>query len=530
MTTHSFTGFSVTRDGLGAVTGVTTSSMAWTTSEIFRFRYTMDAPVAGSVSSITTKINEAAGYSLDGVTINGTQRVFLDDVASIGQFTWNNGTANVKSTLLLIETAPGVTHYYHLGGAAIPVVTNLAGFAAFSAAISGLTSVITSTSVSAAAPPNYNIPVTQMSGYLGASETDLFIGVTGVDDWSTAPLQTGEGSDTVQGTDNTDWVEGGALQDFLNGNGGDDRLFGQDGNDQLFGGLGNDSLYGGLGNDVMEGADGNDFMLGGSGVDQMTGGLGLDSMKGDGGGDTMDGGDGADTMSGGTGDDLMYGGADNDVLRGDSGLDTIYGGDGNDRVLGGDGNDVLYGDVGNDFVDGGLGNDEIEGGAGSDTLIGNSGADTILGGNGADSITGGSGDDAIDGGDGNDVIDGGGQNDAVNGGLGADTIRGGSGNDSLSGDEGNDVLYGGTGEDQFYFIAGGGSDTVMDFRLDQFDELHFSNGLGLDAAGVFATAAQDGTNVVFDLGADGIVTVRNVSLDAIENSIFIWDEFASTGG
>lgn len=530
MTTHSFTGFSVTRDGQGAVTGVQSSAMAWITSEIFRFRYTMDAPVAGAVSSITTNINASAGYSLDSVTMNGNLRVNLDEVASIGQFTWHNGTATVRSTLLLIETAPGVTHYYHLGGAAIPVVTNVAGFNAFVAAISATTSVITSTSVSAAAPPGYNIPVTQMAGYTGASETDLFIGVDGWDDWSTAPLQTGEGSDTVQGTSATDWVEGGALRDWLYGNDGNDRLYGQDGNDMLYGGLGNDTLVGGLGNDQMDGGDGNDRMQGGKGMDLMYGGLGNDSMNGDAANDTLFGGAGADTISGGAGDDLISGGDDNDVLRGDDGVDSISGGLGDDNINGGAGNDFLDGEDGNDSIDGGLGNDVIVGGLGADTLIGNSGADTIIGGDGSDSILGGAGNDLIEAGEGDDVIDAGSNNDIVGGGAGADTLRGGSGDDTLVGEAGDDVLFGGTGADAFHFVLGGGADTVMDFRVDQLDTLHFSNGLGLDAAGIFATATQSGTSVVFDLGAEGTVTVRNITLAAVENSIFVWDEFAGFGG
>jgi Ca2+-binding RTX toxin-like protein len=530
MTTHTFTGFSVTRDGLGAVTGVQSSSMAWITSTNFRFRYTMDAPVADGVSSITLNINKDAGYSLDAATLNGNLRVNLDAVASIGQFTWNNGSTNVKSTLLLIETAPGVTHYYHLGGAAIPAVTDIAGFNAFAAAISATTSVINSTSVSAAAPPGYNIPVTQMAGYTGASETDLFIGVDGWDDWSTAPLKTGDGMDTVHGTSGTDWVEGGLMRDWLYGNGGDDRLYGQDGWDMLFGGTGNDSLYGGLGNDSLDGGEGNDLLLGGKGRDTLRGGDGNDSISANEDNDLAYGGAGMDTLSGGLGNDTLFGEADNDVLRGDDGADLLYGGDGDDRLFGGAGNDSLMGDEGNDSLDGGLGNDALSGGAGNDTLLGNSGADTLDGGDGNDLMLGGAGDDILLGGAGDDDMDGGFNNDLLAGGSGADTLRGNSGNDTLWGEEGDDVLFGGAGADHFYFIMDGGSDVVMDFRVDQFDQLHFSNGLGADAAEIFAAAAQDGTNVVFDFGESGMVTVRNITLAAVENAIFVWEEFAGFGG
>lgn len=183
--------------------------MAGIISANFRFRSTMDAPMADGVSSITLTINKLANQSLAAVTMHGNLRVNLHAVASIGQVTRNIGTANVKSALPLIETAAGVTHDDHLAGAAIPVVTDLAGFDAFAAAISATNLVITSTSVGAAAPPGYNIPGPHMAGHVGASETDLFIGIDGWDDWSTAPLQTGNGSDTMEGTRGTDRVEGG---------------------------------------------------------------------------------------------------------------------------------------------------------------------------------------------------------------------------------------------------------------------------------------------------------------------------------
>lgn len=526
MTTHNFSGFSVTRDGLGAVTGVAASSMSWNTSTLFRFQYLMDAPVTTGPSSIT--LNLSSGFTLSAVTLNGNLRVNLNEVASVGRYTWNNGTDVVTTTLLMIQTAPNVLHYYHLAGAALPSITNVAGFNAFTAAVSGVTSVIPSRS--GMGGPDIDIPFGFMGSYQGATETDLFIGITGVDDWSTVPLQTGEGSDTVQGTENTDWVEGGNMRDWLYGNGGNDRLYGQDGWDMMYGGHGDDTLEGGWGNDLLEGGDGNDRMLGGIGVDTLLGGAGNDFMNGNEGNDVLYGGIGADTVIGGLNNDLLYGGADNDNMRGDGGNDTLFGEDGDDLLNGGYNDDLLDGGAGNDTLDGGLGDDQLYGGIGADSLLGNSGTDTMLGGDGNDTMLGGAGDDLMEGEAGDDRMDGGLGHDMIDGGAGADTLIGGTGDDSIMGDVGDDVLYGGTGADDFFFVLNGGADTVMDFRVDQQDALYFSNGLDMDAADIFAAATQSGTNVVFDLGSAGSVTVRNISLAAIENSIFVYEEFAGMGG
>ena len=527
MTTHSFSGFSVTVDGEGDALSVQSSGMDWITSTNFRFRYTMDAATAGAPSSITTAINSLAGYALNSVTLNNSLRVNLDEVASVGRYTWTDGEDTFTTTLLMIQTAPTVTHYYHLAGAALPAITTVAGFNAFQASISGVTSVISA--VASLGGPNINIAVTQMAGYEGASETDLYIGLTGVDDWSSAPLQTGEGADTVVGTDDGDWVEAGIGADILEGGLGDDRLYGQNGADSIAGEEGNDSLYGGAGNDVLEGGDDDDRLSGGDGNDLLLGGLGDDRIYGDDGNDSMEGAGGNDLMSGGDGNDAIYGGNGADTLRGDGGADTIGGGANDDVITGARGSDLLEGNDGNDSIDGGLNGDSISGGAGNDTLLGNSGSDVIDGGTENDSISGGSGDDTVTAGDGDDVVNGGTGNDLVYGNAGADTLRGDSNNDILLGGEGDDVLFGGRGADAFVFDADGGADTVQDFSADQGDMLYFGSDLGADPAAIFELATQEGRNVVFDFGTDGTVTVLNTTLAAVESQIAMLDDLIIPG-
>lgn len=84
-----------------------------------------------------------------------------------------------------------------------------------------------------------------------------------------------------------------------------------------------------------------------------------------------------------------------------------------------------------------------------------------------------------------DYLDGRGGNDLLSGGGGNDILIGGAGNDNLSGDGGADVLHGGAGDDQltggddndiFFFVPGGGSDTITDFTIGQ-DRLEFDKAI-----------------------------------------------------
>ncbi len=138
-------------------------------------------------------------------------------------------------------------------------------------------------------------------------------------------VETGDGTDTVYGTNHNDLLDGGEH---------DDTLYGNDGDDDLIGGGGNDGLYGGRSHDHIHGDGGND------------------SLEGNGGNDVIDGG---------AGDDTIYG--DNFALT------TRQGGNaGSDDLFGAGGNDTLYGQDGNDVLRGGGGRDVLSGGAGADTF------------------------------------------------------------------------------------------------------------------------------------------------------------------
>lgn len=92
----------------------------------------------------------------------------------------------------------------------------------------------------------------------------------------------------------------------------------------------------------------------------------------------------------------------------------------------------------------------------ADNYVDAAGRDTTYsGGNGNDSIAGGDGADVLYGENGDDVLDGGSSIDRLDGGNGSDLLFGGAGNDFLTGGNGTDV---------FVFAAGGGRDTIADFK------------------------------------------------------------------
>ena len=89
--------------------------------------------------------------------------------------------------------------------------------------------------------------------------------------------------------------------------------------------------------------------------------------------------------------------------------------------------------------------DPWEGSEESDILIDGSNDTRIVGLGGNDRLLGGEGDDRLEGGAGDDVL------------------MGEEGDDTLDGGADNDVLYGGSGDDTFVFLAGHGTDTILDF-------------------------------------------------------------------
>ena len=314
--------------------------------------------------------------------------------------------------------------------------------------------------------------------------------------------------DTLSGAQFDDILFGNAGNDQLCGNGGADRLFGEDGDDLLSGGDGFDFLFGGNDNDTVLGEVGNDLIYGGGGNDHLTGGAGRDSVMGDIGSDSIFGEDDDDLLGGGMGHDKLYGGAGND---------TLSGGDGDDRLSGGNGNDSLNGGAGDDLMDGGEGSDRLLGSSGTDNVYGGEGADLIYGGDGGDLLKGDAGADSIYGDSGNDHIVGGSGNDRLFGGAGDDFIVGGADSDYLSG---------GAGKDTFAFRDHFMTTRVCDFQ-DNVDTLQFYGDFfteGMTAREFVDTFAyRSGSNVIFDFGDKGMLTVTGVtSLQKLYDDVVLY--------
>ena len=159
----------------------------------------------------------------------------------------------------------------------------------------------------------------------------------------------------------------------------------------------------------------------------------------------------------------------------------------------------------------------IDGAAARAVLItGNKLANYILGGKAKDTITGGAGNDSIYGSDGNDSIVGGKGKDSLNGGAGNDKLYGGedddrlygnAGKDSLWGGAGNDSLWGGKGKDVFTFLAGSGTDYVMDY--DSGELLRLYNKAGTKAA-TFSKSAFSDNKLTLTIKGGGTIILNGV--------------------
>jgi len=299
-------------------------------------------------------------------------------------------------------------------------------------------------------------------------------------------INTGDGSDTVTGSNLGEKITLGAGNDTANGNGGDDAIFGQDGNDVINAGDGNsDRVYPGLGNDTVSGGtgtfdtltyqdrnDGVTVRIDGGGpsgnltaAESDTVANDFENAVGGLGNDLVIGNAGANVIGGSKGDDTLDGGLGKDQIFGDEGIDTVTyasrtiavkiqlpnasSGNGQageldqlftlENAIGGKGNDAIYGDIlansivggdGNDYIDAGDGNDTVEGGNGRDYIIAGPGTNRVRGGGHNDTIIGGPHRDVIYGDGGDDSILSGKGNDYISGGTGADIIDGGVGTDS----------------------------------------------------------------------------------------------------
>jgi Ca2+-binding RTX toxin-like protein/subtilisin-like proprotein convertase family protein len=143
---------------------------------------------------------------------------------------------------------------------------------------------------------------------------------------------------------------------------------------------------------IINGTFADDVLAGTNQGDLIKGNYGNDIIKALSGNDEIDGGDGNDRIFGGAGDDVIYGSRGNDVIYADGDLDAggnVIGNDsrgGNNKIFGGDGDDTIFGGSGNDYIDGGNGNDTIYGGDGNDTIIVGAGNNQVYAGSGNDII------------------------------------------------------------------------------------------------------------------------------------------------
>ena len=97
------------------------------------------------------------------------------------------------------------------------------------------------------------------------------------------------------------------------------------------------------------------------------------------------------------------------------------------------------------------------------------------------------------------------------GGAGKDTLNGRENSDTLNGGKGNDVLWGGEDADTFIYVAGQGTDTIMDYNFDEGDILQI-----LDKRGRVITKDAikkwdfDGDDCVLSIKGGGKVVLADV--------------------
>ena len=222
--------------------------------------------------------------------------------------------------------------------------------------------------------------------------------------------------------------------------------------------------------------------------------------------------------------DFLYGGAGNDLLRTTGGDDFLFGQGDDDRLFGGSGIDHLFGGEGRDTLNGGGGANVLQGGAGDDTYILNSARDFVREyANGGNDLVMTAQNAltltlpqfaAIENLTYTGVANFRGTGNALN-----NQITGGAGDDTLSGQGGDDRLTGGAGADRFVFTTG--HDLITDFT-DGIDQILLRALDGVtNQAEALAHATQIGSDVVFDFGLAGSLTLRNVTLVALTHDILV---------
>jgi Ca2+-binding RTX toxin-like protein len=273
-------------------------------------------------------------------------------------------------------------------------------------------------------------------------------------------INTGDGDDTLIGTDAAEAFDPGAGHDTVSAGAGDDLAESSDGNDTFDLGAGSDTISFrfsqepvkvDLSDPAADGAKGSlDTLVG---AENVIGSQPQDDFKGD----VLVGDDGPNILVGLLGSDKISGGGGADKLYGEGRPIDIDGSpaEGSNIELTYPARDKLYGGAGNDLLEGGIDSDLLDGGAGADRIRGDMGSGFV----GREPRSAGA----------RDIVDyssrtarikaststGGGERGEGDRYLGIEGIRGGSGNDVLTGRRGRaDSLTGGRGNDRLNGLSG----------------------------------------------------------------------------
>ena len=317
-----------------------------------------------------------------------------------------------------------------------------------------------------------------------------------------------------------------------------------------------ENVFSGNGADTITGTDGDNVITTQGGIDTVTAGAGDDTVSGGADGDTLDGGAGSDildyrnssgavtinlatnTASGGhaAGDIIsnfegVRGSVLGDQLTGSGASDKLYGFEGNDTLTGGNGSDILDGGINDDVMTGGLGNDtyyvdslgdtvnELPG-EGTDTMaLGFSyvladgsviehlatidplatAAINLTGNSSANTLTGNDGNNVLNGGDGADALTGGAGGDVLIGGLGADQLSGGGDADYLQIDDADTGINGGSGFDSAFVQTS----AAVTLNMGTVSIEWVQGNAGADS---FNAASQTGAVYIYGQGGNDTIT------------------------
>jgi Ca2+-binding RTX toxin-like protein len=358
----------------------------------------------------------------------------------------------------------------------------------------------------------------------GFGDTDTLISIENV---------TGSaGDDKIVGNADANIIFAGAGNDTVSGRGGNDILFGEAGKDILQGEADNDVLVGGADADVLDGGDGNDTASYATSTAGILANLATKTGAfADAQGDRFIS---IENLEGSNYDDFLYGDDGNNILSGLGGNDTIRGEGGDDQIDGGSGDNVLFAGEGNNKIAAADGKNTVYAGAGNDLIVLGNGSNTVFAGDGKNTITAGSGNDTIYGGaatdviyagagnntvfayegqntifteDGNDTIYSGAGRDFISSGGGNDTIFAGDGDNWIAAGTGNNVVYSGSGQNLFILKAGGGFDTIKNFKVGK-DKLGLTDGLQPDRLTISQVNSNGFSGTQISVAGSGDVLAR----------------------